>query len=197
MLAINSAPRTSVGYFCAGDSSNVAELISQALSRKLKATKLTRMQVCIDGETVHTRVLNDVLFCHECPAATARYLIRRGDIEEAQMSSGIWAGPAAGSTAAVRSAGGRVLPIGSQRIQYVVREPYQAGDARIQLRKGVLSLGEELTIISKMREGKLYYDGANRVQAVDIGAEITFSRSPEPLSLLGLRSARRPASSED
>jgi NAD+ kinase len=155
------------------------------------------MQVSVDGELVHTRVLNDVLFCHECPAATTRYLLKRGDLEESQMSSGLWAGPAAGSTAAVRSAGGRVLPIGSQKLQFVVREPYHRGDARLQLQKGVLAADEELTLVSLIREGQLYFDGANRVQAVDIGSEVTFSRSPETLHLLGLRGTRRPPSTED
>jgi NAD+ kinase len=138
-----------------------------------------------------------VLFCHECPAATTRYLLKRGDLEESQMSSGLWAGPAAGSTAAVRSAGGRVLPIGSQKLQFVVREPYHRGDARLQLQKGVLAADEELTLVSLIREGQLYFDGANRVQAVDIGSEVTFSRSPETLHLLGLRGTRRPPSTED
>ncbi|MBK6577238.1 MAG: NAD(+)/NADH kinase [Sandaracinaceae bacterium] len=197
MLAINSAPRTSVGYFCAGDSGQVGELIEAALAGDMRATKLSRMQVSVDGELVHTRVLNDVLFCHECPAATTRYLLKRGDLEESQMSSGLWAGPAAGSTAAVRSAGGRVLPIGSQKLQFVVREPYHRGDARLQLQKGVLAADEELTLVSLIREGQLYFDGANRVQAVDIGSEVTFSRSPETLHLLGLRGTRRPPSTED
>ena len=197
MLAINSAPRTSVGYFCAGDSGQVGELIEAGLAGDMPATKLSRMQVSVDGELVHTRVLNDVLFCHECPAATTRYLLKRGDLEESQMSSGLWAGPAAGSTAAVRSAGGRVLPIGSQKLQFVVREPYHRGDARLQLQKGVLAADEELTLVSLIREGQLYFDGANRVQAVDIGSEVTFSRSPETLHLLGLRGTRRPPSTED
>jgi NAD+ kinase len=197
MLAINSAPRTSVGYFCAGDSGQVGELIEAALAGDMRATKLSRMQVSVDGELVHTRVLNDVLFCHECPAATTRYLLKRGDLEESQMSSGLWAGPAAGSTAAVRSAGGRVLPIGSQKLQFVVREPYHRGDVRLQLQKGVLAADEELTLVSLIREGQLYFDGANRVQAVDIGSEVTFSRSPETLHLLGLRGTRRPPSTED
>jgi NAD+ kinase len=197
MIAINSAPKTSVGYFCAGDSAQVPELLEAALAGDMRQTKLNRMQVGVDGEVVHTRVLNDVLFCHACPAATTRYLLRRGDVEESQMSSGIWAGPAAGSTAAVRSAGGRVLPIGSQRIQYVVREPYHRDNTRLQLLKGVLSADEELSFVSLIREGRLYFDGENRVQSVDIGSEITFSRSPESLSLLGLRGTRRPPSSED
>lgn len=197
MLAINSAPRSSVGYFCAGDSGQVGELVEAALAGDMRATKLSRMQVSVDGELVHTRVLNDVLFCHECPAATTRYLLRRGDHEESQMSSGLWAGPAAGSTAAVRSAGGRVLPIGSQKLQFVVREPYHRGDARLQLQKGVLAADEELTLVSLIREGRLYFDGANRVQSVDIGCEVTFSRSPETLHLLGLRGTRRPPSTED
>lgn len=192
MVAINSAPMSSVGYFCAGDRDNVEEMLAAALDGALRASRLTRMQVEIDSEVVHTRVLNDVLFCHECPAATTRYLIQRGDVQESQMSSGIWAGPAAGSTAALRSAGGRVLPIRSQKLQYVVREPYRRDDVRYAHEKGVLSPDESLTVVSKMREGQLYFDGANRVLSVDIGAVVRFSRSKEPLTLLGLRRSRRP-----
>ena len=113
------------------------------------------------------------------------------------MSSGIWAGPAAGSTAAVRSAGGRVLPIGSQRIQYVVREPYHRGETRLQLQKGVLAADEELAFVSLIREGRLYFDGENRVQNVDIGSEVVFSRSPEALHILGLRGTRRPPADDE
>lgn len=191
IVAINSAPHASVGYFCAGDREDVAETLELALGRELKTTRLTRMQVDVDDECVSTRVLNDILFCHECPAATSRYLIRHGDTEEEQTSSGMWAGPAAGSTAAQRSAGGKVLAIGSRRIQYVVREPYQAPGVHYSLARGLVDPGEELVLRSKMREGIIYVDGAHRTHPVDIGAELRLKRSPEVLQLLGLRSRQR------
>ena len=123
VVAINTAPLDSVGHFCAGSIDEAESVLRDALLGKLSETTLTRMRVDVDGEMVATRVLNDMLFAHECAAATTRYLISQGDVVEDQKSSGIWVGPAAGSTAARHSAGGEVMPIESKRLQYVVREP--------------------------------------------------------------------------
>lgn len=188
MLAINSAPETSVGYFCAGDRASVEETLAAALAGELKPTKLTRMEVQVDGEVLSTRVLNDILFCHECPAAATRYIMRHDGREETHVCSGVWVGPAAGSTAAQKSAGGKVLPIGSRRLQWVVREPYLSGDDSLALAKGVVAPDTELRIKSKIRAGRIYFDGAQKVARVDIGSELLLRRSPEKLILLGLRS---------
>lgn len=191
MVAINSDPATSVGYFCAGDRHDVEQTLAAALGGTLRPTKLTRMEVAIDEEVVHRRVLNDILFCHEVPAATTRYLIQFGGLEESHTCSGIWVGPAAGSTAAQRSAGGKVLKIGSRKLQWVVREPYRPGDVPIQLAKGLVPADEELVLKSKIREGRIYLDGANKVVRLDVGSVIRLRRSDEPLHLLGLRSRGR------
>ncbi|MFT5355752.1 MAG: NAD+ kinase [Polyangiales bacterium] len=191
MVAINSAPTSSVGYFCAGDGDDVAAILESALSGKLRGTKLTRMRVEVDGEEHSGRVLNDILFCHRVPAATTRYIIHHGDDQESHTSSGVWAGPAAGSTAAQRSAGGKILPIGSRKIQWVVREPYRPDDMPLALSRGLVAPGEDLILKSKTRNGRMYMDGAQRVVDVDIGQEIRLSRSSESLTLLGLRSRGR------
>ncbi|MEM9862762.1 MAG: NAD(+)/NADH kinase [Myxococcota bacterium] len=191
MVAINSAPKSSVGYFCAGEGDDAEAILQRALGGELRPTKLARMRVEVDGEVHSTRVLNDVLFCHKVPAAAARYIIRYNGMEESHTSSGIWAGPAAGSTAAQRSAGGRVLAIGSRRLQWVVREPYRPHDLKLELAKGLVAADSELCIKSKTRNGRLYLDGAGRIVNVDIGQEIVLRRSEEPLTLLGLRSRGR------
>ncbi|MEM9071180.1 MAG: NAD(+)/NADH kinase [Myxococcota bacterium] len=191
VVAINSAPGSSVGYFCAGDRSDVENTIDAALNGKLRPTRLARMEVRIDGSIVHTRILNDILFCHRSPAATTRFLIRYGEVQESHTCSGIWAGPAAGSTAAQRSAGGRILPIGSQKLQWVVREVYRPGDIKLQLAKGLVAAGETLSIKSKMRRGRIYFDGDQKTLDIDIGSEITLRRSEESLHILGLKSRGR------
>lgn len=187
MIAINTAPRDSIGYFCAGTKHNLEEVLVGAIERSLPATELTRVQIALDGEVVSSRVLNDVLFCHECPAATTRYLIRHRDIEEEHRSSGVWVGPAAGSTAAQRSAGGHVLPPTSTQIQFVVREPYQPNGTRYQLTKGLMEGEEQLIITSKIHGGRLYVDGPHLRRKVALGSEIGVTRSPEPLTVLGFR----------
>ncbi len=187
MVAINSAPDTSVGYFCAGDGYDVAEVLAAALAGDLKASRLCRMRVELDDEVVSTRVLNDALYCHESPAATSRYILAYGGHQERQMSSGVWVGPAAGSTAAIRSAGGKVLPIGSQKIQFVVREAYQGLDEKYAVVKGLVGPGEDLQVTSRMTRGRIFLDGTQKEHSVKIGARLRFSLSDEPLSLLGLK----------
>ena len=198
MVAINSAPDTSVGYFCAGDGHNVNEVLAAALDGSLKSSRLARMRVDVGDKVLSTRVLNDALYCHESPAATSRYILEYAGDQERQMSSGVWVGPAAGSTAAIRSAGGKVLPTGSQRIQFVVREPYRGVDNKYRLVKGMVPRGEDLRITSRMTKGRIFLDGTQKVYSIGIGDRIRMALSDEPLTLLGLdrrseRSSKPPA----
>jgi NAD+ kinase len=186
MLAINSAPDTSVGYFCAGDGHNVDEVLAAALDGSLKSRRLARMRVDVGDNVISTRVLNDALYCHESPAATSRYILEYAGDQERQMSSGVWIGPAAGSTAAIRSAGGKVLPTGSQRIQFVIREPYRGVDNKYRLIKGMVPPGEDLRITSRMTKGRIFLDGTQKVYSIGIGDRIRMTLSDEPLTLLGL-----------
>lgn len=188
MLAINSAPDASVGHYCAAGKGQVETFLGAALEGRLKATRLERMQITRDGQLLSKRILNDALFCHPCPAATARYLLYFGDEVEEQKSSGLWVGPAAGSTAALRSAGGQVLPLSSAKLQFVVREPYQHQKAYQHIR-GLFGSQTRFALRSKMDSARLYLDGTHRVHEVEIGAELCFSLSPEPLYVLGLREA--------
>jgi len=185
MLAINTAPQDSVGYFCGGTKANLEEALVGAIEGKLKKTSLARMQITIDSEIISKRVLNDILFCHECPAATTRYLIKHRGVEEEHRSSGIWAGPAAGSTAAQRSAGGRVLPATSAQLQYVVREPYMPNGIRTKLVRGLIGPRESLSITSKIHGGRVYVDGPHIKRTVALGSEVVLKRSSETLTVLG------------
>jgi NAD+ kinase len=190
IVAINTAPKDSVGYFCAGKGPEIAGVLADALAGKLRETPLTRMQVSLDDKTISTRVLNDALFSHECPASTSRYSLRLGRLSEEHKSSGVWVGPAAGSTAAQHSAGGRVMPVESRELQYVVREPYQPHGTRYQLLKGFIQPAGTLRVHSSMRAGRLYLDGPHHAHPVDMASTIEFRRSPESLRLLGFKGPR-------
>lgn len=187
VIAINSAPKDSVGYFCGANRASLGDALEAALAGKLRETKLTRMCVEIDGQECSTRVLNDALFCHLSPAATSRYALAFRGRREEHKSSGVWIATPAGSSAAIRSAGGRLLAVGSSQLQFVVREPYTVGKPRYRVLKGVWGEGEQLRIQNHMRTGRLYLDGPHVWKAVEIGSWLRFSRSHEPLSLLGFR----------
>src|SRR5690606_26492133 len=123
---------------CAARRANLGPMLSRALSRELKSLHLARMAVKINGVTRSERVLNEALFCHTEPAATSTYILKVGRRREEQKSSGLWVGPPAGSTAAIRSAGGKVLPLSARQLQMVVREPYMGDGRRYQLLRQVV-----------------------------------------------------------
>lgn len=196
LLGINSAPESSVGFFCGAKQGNVRAMLEAALAGTLVKTELARMRVDLNGKTLHARVLNEALFCHASPAATSRYILQvtraNGKVlEEDQRSSGMWIGPAAGSTAAQRSAGGSVLPLTSKRIQYVVREPYTPAGGRLRAPKGLLDPDGTLVLRSKMREAKVFLDGHRIVHAVTIGDVLEMRRSPDRLAVLGIATKQR------
>ncbi len=195
VLGVNSAPADSVGFFCGATKGRVLEGLRAAIAGRLPSTELARMRVECNGRTLHARVLNEALFCHTLPAGTSRYILKirtpKGEeTTEEQKSSGVWIGPAAGSTAAQRSAGGRVLPISSKRLQFVVREPYVPWGERLRLRHGLVDDGGSITLYSKMREAKLFLDGVHIVFDCGLGDVLTMARSAESLTVLGLRRHR-------
>jgi NAD+ kinase len=190
VLGVNSSPEYSVGFFCGAKKGQVKESLIAALEGKLRRSDLTRMRVELNGQLLHNRVLNEALFCHTSPAATSRYILRvvgaddRIVAEEEHKSSGVWVGPAAGSTGAQRSAGGKMLPLTSSDLQYVVREPYRP--QRLGLVLGLIGEGQSLAIKSGMRRSSVFLDGDQLVHGVSIGDVVTMRRSPEPLIVLGL-----------
>lgn len=192
LLGINSAPGHSVGFFCGGVKGRVRPTLKAALAGSLADSTLTRMRVELNGECIHARVLNEALFCHASPAATSRYILQIDDrIQEDQRSSGLWVGPAAGSTAAMRSAGGEVLPLGSAKIQYVVREPYTPAGEKFRYKHGLVKAKEELVIRCKIRDGKVFMDGHRVFHAVTLGDVLVMRRSEESLTVLGISKKRR------
>lgn len=190
ILGVNSAPRYSVGFFCAGRAKGIKKTLADALEGRLPETRYSRMAVSVNGQVRSERVLNEALFCHAVPAATSSYILQVGRAREEQRSSGFWIGPAAGSTAAQRSAGGRVLPPTSKKLQLVVREPYYVDGPRYRLTRVEIPDGSKASVKSKMHQARLFLDGPYLVIHVRLGDVVTFQRSPQSLRVLGLQ--RRP-----
>jgi NAD+ kinase len=169
MLGVNSAPGDSVGHFCHTHRGNFAARFADILAARWKPTALARLAVALDDKPLPELALNDVLIAHDCPAATTRYIIAKGDVSEEQRSSGIWIATATGSTAGIKSAGGDVMPRGSQRLQFLVRELYREPQRIYTLTRGFLRPGEELIVASKMQTAHVYIDGARTAYAFPFG----------------------------
>jgi NAD+ kinase len=170
MLGVNSAPGDSVGHFCAVHRRNFAERLDAIRAGAWRPRELARLEVTLNERTLPELALNDVLIAHECPAATTRYLLAIGDREEEHRSSGLWVATAAGSTAGIHSAGGRVMPRGSRRMQYLIRELYREPNREYALTRGFVEADETITIASKMPTGELYVDGARTLYPFPFGS---------------------------
>src|SRR5206468_184018 len=134
--------------------------------------------------------LNEALVCAQNPAMTARYVIEIGKRKEHHKSSGVYVGPAAGSTASIRAAGGAVIPIASKKVQFVVREPYRGRGAKYSLLKGVVPPKSGMRFHSKMPTGMVYIDGAHVRYRFDFGDELVVVPESVPLTVYGLPGKR-------
>jgi len=187
ILGINSDPGNSLGLWTCADRGSFQCPLEKALEGRLRRTVLHRMAVSVNGQTLSTRVFNDVLFAHRNPAAMTRCRIEVGHRIEDQKSSGVWIATAAGSTAAIRSGGGRRMPIGSRLLQYLVREPFMWPSRKYALTGGCVPA---LAITTYLVESSLWLDGTILRQDLGLGDRVEFGRG-EPLTLLGYDESRR------
>ena len=176
ILGINSDSSRSVGHFCCCDQYNFSTYIDALVSGKFQTTSIPRMSLDTGGEVRH--VLNDVLIAHETPAAMSKYLISVGEVQdEFQRGSGLWVSTAVGSTCAISSAGGVIMPPTLEKLQYRIREPFDG----ITLKHGIV---DKLKVTSKMREGMIYVDGAHHKIKFGFNKKITMSVSKFPLNII-------------
>jgi NAD+ kinase len=184
VLGVNSAPTFSVGFLTGCRAPTFGDTLDALRAGRMTARDVHRLAVTIGRRKLVEPVLNDVLFCHENPAQTTRYTLITPDGEEAQRSSGIWVSTAAGSTAALRSAGGRALALDDDHFAFAVREPYAPPGSAVRLAHGVLARDAVLRVVCELAEANLYIDGAHRQYSVRFGEVVTFRRHPSPLSLV-------------
>ena len=181
ILGVNSDPQRSAGKFCAARAENFGRILERILRGKPRVRQLHRLQLLLNGSRLPMEVLNDLLITHRRPAAMSRYWIRIGNRREEQRSSGLWAATAVGSTGAIRSAGGRKLPIESRQIQYMPRELYESAGIRHRLRGGVIPAGAVLRVGSLMAQGMICADGEHQTFPFRYGDRLEIRRSGRPL----------------
>lgn len=191
ILGVNSDPARSTAFFCGANGQTVQPCLEALLSDTLPEVRLARLAVLLNDKALPYEGLNDLLIAHSNPAAVTTYTLHVEEQEEQQKSSGIWISTAAGSTAGIRSAGGRIMPLRSRKLQYLVREPYTGGGQRYQLLKGQLAPEISLRITSRMRRGRVFMDGPHLRFMFGLGDVLRVSTSATPLRVLGLDDTRR------
>jgi len=171
LMGINSDPETSVGYLCHSTAEGVEASLKINLERP-KITTVTRMEVLVRGKSAAKRVLNEALFTHVCPAAMTKFLLN----DEMFACSGIWVGTGAGSTGAIKSAGGKRLSMNDDKLQSIVRESFNNTKTKF--------VETNFKLVSKITDAVMFLDGPFLQVPVGFGDAVTFRVSKEPLNLV-------------
>jgi NAD+ kinase len=191
ILGVNSDPARSMAFFCGANGQTIRQQLEALIDGTLGEVRLARMAVRINDEQLPYDALNDLLIAHANPAAVSSYTLQVENQVEQQKSSGIWIATAAGSTAAIRAAGGRILPLRSRKLQYLVREPYAGDGQRYQLLRGEMAAGQVLRVTSRMRRGRIFMDGSHLRFMFGLGDLLSVSSAATPVRVLGLDDNRR------
>jgi NAD+ kinase len=192
-LTVNSDPGNSVGNFTRVQSAGVGAAVEAWRRGRARSETLPRLAVTVSDR--RWTVLNDCLFSSSNPAAMTRYVLEEPRGREAQRSSGVWIATAAGSTAAIRSAGMQPMPAHLAALLYKVREPFlrAAGpgpDAAVppervcHLLEGRQTPPAHLRLTAAGPGIALYIDGPNIVVQLAPGDAADFTAAPIPLRLI-------------
>ena len=187
ILGINSAPSNSLGIWTGADSRDFRDAVDGAVAGTLPERKIWRMALSVGSRTLPELAFNDVLFCHRNPAAMSRYRLGARSIREEQRGSGLWVCTAAGSTAGIRSAGGRRMAIGSKKLQFRARELYTWPVRRYRLSAGT---ADRVTVTALTPDMSMWIDGRGLQIHLHAGDRVQL-RPAEPLRVLGYDDRRR------
>jgi NAD+ kinase len=181
----------STGQLCATTAETFKQVLDEILEGQREPTRLTRIRTRVDGTEIGTCALNDVLVAHPNPAAVSRCTFSISSADESKdftptvhsRSSGIRICTAAGSTAAMRSAGGYPMAQESSDLQYMVREPIMPHSQFKIYMHGWVQPGEMMNLKWGCRRGMLYFDGSHVVHEIKFGSVIQFSCNAPALKI--------------
>ncbi|XP_068665321.1 probable NADH kinase [Aristolochia californica] len=171
----------STGYLCAATAGNFEQVLDKILEGFMAPSEVSRISISLNGQVLSTYALNDVLVAHPCPATISRisFLLKTdGEVSSPLVncrSSGLRVSTAAGSTAAMLSAGGFPMPILCDDLQYMVREPILTEAANSNLMHGIIKSDQTMYMAWHSKEGFIYIDGSNMFQSIQHGDVIELS----------------------
>ncbi|MBF0483499.1 MAG: NAD(+)/NADH kinase [Candidatus Omnitrophica bacterium] len=184
IFGINSNPEHSHGRLCTVTLKILDQILHDILLNKYSVLMLPRLQLIFPDHKEPINFTNDILITHSNPAAMTRYHITIDKTSEEHRNSGIWISTAAGSSGAIHSAGGKILPLTDTRFQYQPRELFYGFKKNYSLKGGILSAKKTIQIISCMRNGMIFIDGAHQKIKFPIGSKVQISPSKEQLAVV-------------
>jgi len=181
MLGVNPSPSEREGFFCRANLSDFNSKIKRIKSGEFRAINLARLSCSINNKILPPS-LNEVFFGPEKSYHPCRYILYSGKKREPQRSSGVIVSTPAGSHAWLSSAGGKKLPLSSDKIQFVVREPYSGKLSSSTMKKG-FSQKVKIVPIGNFRKITVVIDSLFEIP-VKNRDKIVIKKSKFPLKLI-------------
>jgi NAD+ kinase len=160
ILGVNSDPSRSFGNYCKANRGNILEVMHSILNKKAQIKTLSRLSFSIDGNQHAFPAMNDLLIHHASPAGLTSYEITGNDKTERHYCSGLWVSSPSGTTGAISSFGGLELNLCDDSLSFLGYGFNKVKSNYYGLKRGISS---KLTIVSKMRDGKIFVDGRHVV----------------------------------
>jgi len=182
VLGVNSNPKYKEGFFMVAEKKDFGKKFRKVLRRNYKIKKIQRLEAYVNNKKVSELALNEFYISSGKEYLTARYSLSLKGKRERQKSSGILISTAAGTNAWIKSAGGKILPLNSNKFEYLVREPY-CGKITMKcgLVNGILNKNEKIGIVFEMGNGILIADSLSREYKFKAGQKIMIKMSNKPL----------------
>jgi len=201
VMGVNSNPRDidpsgSVGFYLDSDMSTFSEDIKNALENKYIINSMPRLQATISTPSGNIMksdpALNDLLIANSQQYMPSKYILKRGNIEDDQHSSGLLFSTFFGQGAWFRhvcNIEGMKFDMKDITQNYLV----VARDLNRDLRKIIPNAymdwtSDETIIISNMHRGYVVPDGWNELQFIR-GANISVDLKAPPLNLITFRNS--------
>ena len=185
VLGVNSDPKYKEGFFMTAAKKDFKRKFKRILNNDYKTKKLQRLEAYIGNKKISELALNEFYIASKKQHHTARYFLLLRWKKEKQKSSGVLVSTAAGSKAWIKSAGGKILPLNSNKFEYLVREPYCGKvSAKCYLVNGILSKNERIGVIFEGGNGIITADSLSREHKFKARQKVMVKMSKKPLYLV-------------
>ncbi len=186
LLGVNADPSKKEGFLCRAEPRNLKKSFRMLAEGKYRTRRLARLKAESEKNPAKRLPpsLNEVFFGNKCSYRMSRYVLEVGGRREFQRSSGVIVSTAAGSHAWASSVGGKKLPLGSRKIQVLVREPFSARLSSPKMTRMLLGPESEVRIISLDSHNIAIGDSIGRALALANGEPLLIRRSEHDLRMV-------------
>ena len=177
VIGINPQPGKKEGFFMQADVTTYEKILSGLLD-KINTVDLLRLQVQINNKQLPVLALNDVFIGDAKPYNMFNYELVIENQREFQRGSGLIIGTPAGSSAWLKSAGGKVMDLEDTRFQFVARDLFEGRLIKgNKLKNGII---DSIKIISRC-PGIVVIDSISKEYNIKSGDTVIVSKSKDSL----------------